>query len=206
MNKKKTSRQKYLTEDEYKRLLGVIRNERDYVLFFLCGNLGLRVGELVRLRVSDIMKDEKGYYLKIPTLKRGVVKGKVKGTIQRGELPKTYEDIPLSSDLAPIREILNKYILKYKIKSWIFPYRGLHLPEYTVARYFKSYVRKAGLDPRYSIHALRHFKGFCTYKQTVDLKSVQILLRHRDIKTSSIYADANLDSKRKIVEGLELFR
>ena len=206
MNKSKTSRQKYLTEDEYKRLLGVIRNERDYVLFFLCGNLGLRVGELVRLRVSDIMKDETGFYLKIPTLKRGGVKGKVKGSIQRGELPKAYEDIPLSSDLASIREILSKYISKYKIKDWIFPYKGLHLPEYTVARYFKSYARKVGMDPRYSIHSLRHFKGFYTYKMKTDLRAVQILLRHRDIKTTAIYADANLDSKRKIVEGLELFR
>jgi len=200
MNKRKTSRQKYLTEDEYKRLLGAIRNERDYVLFFLCGNLGLRVGELVRLRISDIMKDEKGFYLKIPTLKRGSKKGVRRNRLERGELPKAYEDIPISQSSV---DLIFRYIKKYKVKNWLFPYESLHIPEYTVARYFKTYTRKAGLDSGYSIHALRHFRGIHIYKYKGDLKAVQTLLRHKHLETTSIYADMDLDSKRRVIENIE---
>ena len=205
MNKKKTSRQKYINEGEYKSILRQISNPFDYFLIFLCGNLGLRVGELVRLRVCDIMTDNNGYYLHVPTLKKSSKKGMRVGSIKSGVLPERYEDIPLHPDLA---NMMLEHISKFKLKAWIFPYKGLiqrkdlHLTEYTAARHFKHYAKMAGLDPHYSIHSLRHFKGFQIYKQKSDLKAVQSILRHSSIKTSMIYADMDLDSKRKIIDDV----
>jgi integrase len=204
MNKRKTSRQKYLTEEEYKRFLDSIRGDRDYLLFLLCGNLGLRVGELVRLRVADlIQEDTQEFYLHAPTLKRGSKKGVRTGSLKRGCLPKAYEDLPISKDVV---DLVLKYINKHKIKDWLFPYKDSHIPEYSVARYFKFYAKKAGLDSSYSIHALRHFRGFQIYKYRGDLKAVQALLRHKSIKTTSIYAELNLGSKRRVVEGIKTIK
>lgn len=201
-NKKKFLENKFISEEDYRKLLkAASRNFPHYLLFLVAGNLGLRVGELVRLRVVDLKKDEKGYYLKIPTLKRGFDRKTIKGSIKRGQLPDTYEEIPVSDQLG---KIIEKYIKEYKLKNWFFPWKSSHLPEYTAARIFKRYAKKIGLSSGYSIHCLRHFKGFQMYKATMDLKAVQIMLRHKSIKTTSIYAGADLETKRKISEKINI--
>lgn len=197
-NKRKSLESKFISEDDYKRLLkAAYSNSVHYLLFVLAGNLGLRVGELVRIKVSDIRQDEKGYYLRVPTLKRNVKKGVIKGSIKKGQLPEVYEEIPVSVEIV---KLLKLHINKYKLNDWLFPWRSSHLPEYTTARIFKRYAKKAGINKDYSIHCLRHFKGFQMYKATMDLKAVQIILRHRSIKTTSIYAGADLETKRRISE------
>jgi len=200
MNKKKSLTRKHITEEEFSKLLDVTKNDRDYMLLFICGNFGLRVGELVRLRVSDIVMEDNNYYLRIPTLKRNIRKGIVKGSIKRGQLPETYEDIPF-----PSMEILNfikKYIDKYKLENWFFPWKDSHLPEYTACRIFKRYAKKIKLNPEYSIHCLRHFKGYQIYKSKTDLKAVQTILRHKSIRTTEVYAEADLETKKKILEDV----
>jgi len=61
----------------------------------------------------------------------------------------------------------------------------------SLQRRFKKYTKKAGLDPKYSFHSLRH--GFATrsLEGGVPINQVQLLLGHSNISTTSIYTKAN---------------
>jgi integrase len=195
----KTLRQKYLTEEEYAKFMDAIDNAQDYVFFLLCGNLGLRVGEAIRLRLQDL--DFTNGYIRVPTLKQERQKNIVKGTIKRGQLPKTYIDLPLKDDMA---KVLKKYIEVYKIKDWLFPHDdGLHMHKFKAQRLFKKYAKIAELDTVYSVHSLRHFKGVQTYETLEDIYAVKEMLRHKVIGSSQVYTHMSINKKKDIVNRME---
>jgi len=194
----KTGKQKYLSEKEFASLLSVIPDDRDYLLFYLIGNLGLRVGEGIRLRVQDI--DFVNKCLHTPTLKRGRVRGVVKGSLPDGQLPEVYIDLPLD-DLTIA--MLQHYIQVYAPKNWLFPWKESHLPQRTARRLFKRYAAMAGLDPCYSVHSLRHYKGVTAYAALKDIRAVQLLLRHKSIASTQVYTEMDLEAKRKLFERVK---
>lgn len=61
----------------------------------------------------------------------------------------------------------------------------------TLERKFKKYSLKAGLNPKYTFHSLRH--GFATrcLEKGIPLNQIQIALGHADIKTTGIYLKAS---------------
>lgn len=61
----------------------------------------------------------------------------------------------------------------------------------TLQRKFEKYSKKAGLDPKYSFHSLRH--GFATrmMERGVPPNQVQVLMGHSNLATTSIYTRAN---------------
>lgn len=200
---KKTDKQKYLSDTEYQAFLNVINSEYLYTLFFLMGNLGLRVGEAIRLRVSDINFNEK--YIKIPTLKQDGKKGESKGSIKQGELPATYIDIPIDDEfIKTLKPFFDKQ--KQKRQGWLFPYKGSHFPRWLAQRKFKKYAKKAGLDARLSIHSLRHYKGTSSYRAFKDVRAVQLLLRHRSINSTYRYTTMDLEAKRELIDKLKIIK
>ena len=67
---------------------------------------------------------------------------------------------------------------------------------------FKRGVEVAGLDPRYSIHCLRHTLGTIHYARNKNLRATQKLLRHSSISSTTIYADVMEEGMRESVRGL----
>ncbi|MFH1398987.1 MAG: tyrosine-type recombinase/integrase [Candidatus Woesearchaeota archaeon] len=208
--KKKAEREKYIILEEFKALLLAARdNDRDYMMLYLTGNLGLRVGELIRLRRQDFHYKEK--YISIPTLKQETKVGSSKGTIKQGELPKKYIDIPLDEGMT---EKIKEYIINHRIMGWLFldneKVRGAarakrsHVPDWKAKRIFKKYARKAKLNPHYSIHSLRHFKGIETYKQFKDIRAVMVMLRHRSPRSSYVYTTMDLEGKRTLIKDMKV--
>ena len=203
---KKTDRQKYLTEEEYQKLLSVIKDGRDYMLFKMTGDLGLRVGETIRLRRQDF--NFSAGYIHCPTLKQdkerkeNEPKGfKIKGSIKRGELPQTYKDIAVDEDLL---QQVQKYMELYRIKTWLFPHDdGVHIPKFTAQRLFKSYVKKAKLDPVYSVHSLRHYRGFTAFNSLNDIRLVQALLRHKSISSTQVYTEVTVDKMKEALQKIK---
>lgn len=61
----------------------------------------------------------------------------------------------------------------------------------TLERKFKKYALKAGINPLYTFHSLRH--GFATraLERGVPINQVQVLLGHSNLATTSIYTKAN---------------
>lgn len=72
----------------------------------------------------------------------------------------------------------------------------------SLQRWFKTFATKAGLNPKYSFHSLRH--GFATrlLEGGAPINQVQLLLGHKNLSTTSIYTKANPVDAIKSYEDL----
>ncbi len=73
--------------------------------------------------------------------------------------------------------------------------QGQHVCEVHVNRIFNTYAQLAGLSGKLSFHTLRHYRGVKLYSLGKDLVLVKDGLRHKDIKSSQVYA--GLDQEQK---------
>lgn len=81
-----------------------------------------------------------------------------------------------------------------KPKGWrdpLFKILPINVTMRTLQRKFKIYSKKAGLNPDYTFHSLRH--GFATraLERGIPINQVQLALGHSDIKTTGVYLKAS---------------
>lgn len=80
---------------------------------------------------------------------------------------------------------------------------GYHISDGHVNRIFNTFTLAAGLDPKISFHSLRHNRGVMMWSRFGDMILCRDALRHRDIKTTQIYADLDLEKKEKYKAELD---
>lgn len=189
-------KKKFLDKEEFKKLLELAKktDDRDYILFLIAGNLGLRVGEVVRLRKQDLDFNEKT--INVPTLKQ-----KSKGPLKRGKLPEIYVKLPGENIMN--NKIFQSYINSVYLKQSEFLFPGKdkkhsYLSESGAQKTFKMYLKKLGI--RASFHSLRHFRGDSIYKETLDLLSVSKILRHKSLKYARTYVHPGMKEMRRYLE------
>ncbi len=170
---------KFLTRDEINLLIEAAEHnpddahKRTAVMLKLMYACGLRVSELVSLPLSCINFDKKQI----------LVKGK--GAKER---------------LIPVAEVLLKEILQYfeirkrllkgTEKPFLFPSvaKDGHLTRDAFFKAIKNLAVLAGISPeKVSPHVLRHSFATHLLNSDVDLRSVQMMLGHKDIATTEIY-------------------
>lgn len=93
-------------------------------------------------------------------------------------------------------------------EDFVFPsridYLG-HLSTRQYARLVNEWVTAVGLDPReYGTHSLRRTKASMIYKQTGNLRAVQILLGHSKIENTIRYLGVDLDDALTLSERTEI--
>jgi integrase/recombinase XerC len=155
---------------------------RDRVMFSLLLGTGMRLGSLVELIVGDV--DLKGRYVSITA----------KGEVER----KAYFNSSLSRRL-------RTYIKAAGLspEDPLFPSRnGGHLSTRQVQLRFKHWLKAAGIDPKYSVHSLRHTFAMNLYLKTGDLRLVQTALGHKRITTTEIYARVDGRRLKRALEKL----
>ena len=197
--RRKNRRDKFISADQFKALLDAAqqRSPRDHAFIYIAGNVGLRVGEVLALHVTDCEALDNNY-LRIPTEKKGVKKD-IKRNRNRA---KTIERARNNAIEIPIHPDVANYILKYihnqNITTWLFPGRNQTKPMTVMnAQYIFDQCRKAANLPlRLSPHALRHFRGLTLYETTGNLTLVQQQLRHASVRTSLTYIHLS-DTKAK---------
>lgn len=125
-----------LAPDEVLRLFDAAPNDRDRTLLRTDYALGLRISELVALRLDDI------------DAARGIVH------VHQGKGAKD-RLVSLSSRLL---EELRSYWRRYRPRPWLFAGRrpGEHISVGMVQRIVRCVVRRAGLNKAISLHSLRH--------------------------------------------------
>jgi site-specific recombinase XerD len=161
---------------------------RNWFMVELGLSTGLRVEEMVNLKVSDLYLNGGLFSL---TVRHG--KGNKKRTVYFSELFKNECLLYLSR-----REKLN-------IKSeYLFTNAtGRQLTKRALQKSFKRCLKQAGLENHYSIHCLRHTYGSYLYKSSEhNLRLVQEQLGHSSISTTQIYAGVMSDDIRKAVKNL----
>ena len=196
-----------LTREETQRLLALLEGEVALVAGLLYG-AGLRLMEAVRLRVKDVdfarreilVRDGKGMKDRVTLLPQAVVVPlqlhlEQVAALHRSDLAAGFGEVYLPFALA------RKYPRAAAEWGWqyVFPAARLsvdprsavrrrhHLDEKKVQRAFKLAVRQAGLIKPVTQHTLRHCFATHLLESGQDIRTVQELLGHADVKTTMIY-------------------
>ena len=182
---------KVLSVDEVEKLLNIkLENEYDYrnkAMLELMYSCGLRVSELINLKLSDININE--CYL------RTITKGNKERIIPIGE-------IALSYLIKYIDEYRSKFIKK-NINDYLFlNSRGNSISRVGFFKVLKNIIKLQGIKKDISPHTLRHSFATHLLEYGADIKSVQELLGHSNIKTTEIYTHI---SNKKIKDEYDEF-
>lgn len=174
-----------LTRDEVARLLAAARPGRDRTILEVKYSGGLRLRELLGLKVGDIDSARMTLHIR-----RG------KGQKERF--------VPISPR---VLELLRAYWREYRPTDYLFPglKPGLPLHDGTVQRLCKRTAKRAGLTKRVHPHTLRHSFATHLLEAGVDLLSVQKLLGHSHFNTTAKYlhiSERRLAELPKILDAL----
>jgi integrase/recombinase XerC len=167
-----------LTQPDLDNYLGF----RDRVIMELFYSSGLRLSELTGLNKRDF--DRTGMYLNIFG----------KGKKQRQ---------------APITENATKWLIQYlehpsreeKDQQAIFLNKwGTRLNPRSVDRNFAAYLKQSGLSERITPHTIRHTIATHWLEKGMDLKTIQLLLGHTSLATTTIYTHVSTKLKKEVYD------
>lgn len=156
-----------MSMQEVDRFFAALESLKHRAILMTAYACGLRVSEVVKLRVSDIDSDRMMVH------------------VQQGKGRKD-RYVPLSKRLLVV---LREYWKAARPEDYLFPGRnpGRHLSETTVWRHCKRAAKEAGLKKNIVTHTLRH--SFATHhlENGTDLRTIQVLLGHKNLNTTALY-------------------
>lgn len=129
--------------------------QRDYILFLIGINTGLRVSDLVKLKTKDVKQ------------KKSIM-------IREGKTKK-----PRTLNLANIYEEIQAYIAETD-SEWLFPSRqgGSHITTTQAYRQIVKAAKMVDLEEGIGTHTMRKTFGYWFYKKTKDIAKLQTILNH----------------------------
>lgn len=174
------------SREEVVRLFKVTYNLKHKALLVTAYSAGLRAGEVVRLKVSEI--DSKRMQIRVTA---------GKGAKDRYTL--------LSE--ATLR-VLRDYFRAFKLKDWLFPgeERNDHLSERYAQKVFAEARKRARIAKPATFHSLRHSFATHLLEDGVDMRYIQELLGHGSIETTERYTHVTERGKQKIKSPLDNFK
>jgi len=171
-----------LNKVEVRKIIDYIDNPKHKALISLLYSSGLRIGELLELRKSDI--DSIRMLIHI----RGAKGKKDRYTIL--------------SKQALI--ILRSYYLQFKPADYLFEgQKGGKYSSESAAKVFKRALEKAKIGKNATLHTLRHSFATHLLENGVGVSHIQKLLGHNSIKTTLIYTHIAQDSLYSIKSPLD---
>ena len=189
----KRQRIKYFSPEEKRKLLDCIQKhfpdklaKRSEFMYKLMFSTGLRLAETTHLNVADVRD-------------RSILTVIGKGNKER--------EIPLST---AIREAIRLFLDWKRMKDedlapdapLFISRKHKRIGSRGVQHDLDKWVRLAGLEGKYSPHALRHTVGFELMRGTRNIRQVQEFLGHRFITTTQIYTHVTKDELRECAELL----
>lgn len=168
--------------DEIKRLL-LKNGSRDSLLFFIGINTGLRISDILKLKVLDV-KDKSHISIteeKTQKLKKFKINSKL------------YDE-------------LTNYIVDMNINDYLFKsQKGINKPITRIQAYriLNSVASKAGLD-EIGTHTLRKTFGYHFYQKTKDIALLQELFNHSAPSVTLRYIGINQDILDKAIDDFSL--
>ena len=196
-----------MTKDEVKSVLSNLTGDK-WIIAFLMYGAGLRLMECLRLRVQDLdfsknqvtVRGGKGDKDRVTMLPESVKKplaehlSKVK-KIHYADIARGYGRVLMPEALA--RKYPNAS--KEWRWQWVFPQETMwqnkqtgergrhHIDESIIQKAVKDAVAKAGFVKRATCHTFRHSFATRLLEDGYDIRTVQELLGHKDLKTTMIY-------------------
>lgn len=171
-----------LSRNEVSRILSCLPNPKHRCMISLIYSAGLRRSELLNLTPKDIISE------------RMLVRIMGKGRKCRYSL--------LSEKLL---KDLREYFKEYRPQKWLFEGEkpGEQYSASALVKVLKEAASRAGIKHRVHVHMLRHSFATHLLEQGTDLRTIQELLGHNDIKTTSIYLHVTSAHKSSIPNPLD---
>jgi site-specific recombinase XerD len=163
---------KVIDSELIKSKLSEIENIKHKAILTLTFSVGLRVSEVVNLRIEDI--DSKRMLIHIKN---------AKGRKDR--------IVPLSQT---VLDLLRLYYKEYKPTNYLF--NGRNSEQYSIGSCQKIY--KKYIDNESSIHTLRHSSATALLENGTDIRIIQSILGHSNVKTTEIYTHVSNQILSKI--------
>ncbi len=155
-----------LSKSEVKKIINSTNNLKHKAILSTIYSAGLRLSEVVNLKIADIDSERKLIYIR-----------KGKGKKDRTTI--------LSEDLL---DLLRKYFKLYKPEIWLFESTSeRQYSTKSVQKIFYRTLEKTKIDKKVSVHSLRHSFATHLLEQGEDLRYIQKLLGHRSSNTTEIY-------------------
>jgi integrase/recombinase XerD len=155
------------------------RNRAIIEVLFSCG---LRVSELVNLKMSDLYKEE--MYVRV------IGKGSKERLVPIS--PKAIKELEWWFDDR------NHMTIKPGEEDYVFlNRRGAHLTRTMILIMIKQQATEAGISKTISPHTLRHSFATALLEGGADLRAIQVMLGHESIGTTEIYTHINMSTLRQ---------
>lgn len=222
---KSTSADKMMTADEYVKFLEAIRTDKSpyaqdsYVLFWLMGNLGLRIGEVCILKNKAFRMLDAQQCLIVESLKKKFFKWvddknapdglrrKVRVELEIPELRTVERELYLNSKEAGyLRSVRDAYrVTQDHPDRAIFRFMSTRKAMYL----FDYYRRKANLRPQLTSHSLRHLCKYTIFEIDPQNMWVRMLamirLRHAPSSSSDLYGQMPPSQQIELLEKKRVF-
>jgi len=178
-----------LSRDEVARLIAAAPNQKCQTALSVAYGTGLRVSEVIALKVSDI--DSQRMTLRVEQGKGNKDRYAMLSPVLLERLRSWWRVAHAQGKMLP--------------NGWLFP--GLDPMDPLSARQLNRAIHAAAeaarIDKRVSMHTLRHSFATHLLEQKVDIRVIQVLLGHKRLETTSIYTHVATEILREVVSPLE---
>lgn len=157
--------------EKVKRILKK-NGSRDFLLFILGINSGLRISDILKLKVSDVLNKE---YIAI-----------------REQKTSKYKRFPITKSF---KDYLNEFIMDKLPDEWIFASKrgGKPITRVQAYRILTDACLKAGITVNIGTHTLRKTFGYHFYQEKKDVALLQCIFNHSAPSITMRYIGINQD-------------
>lgn len=172
-----------LSREEIKKIINSIDNIKHRLLISLSYGSGLRVSEAINLKIKDINLEELTIHLK-----------NAKGNRDR-----------MTIFPEKLKNELREFILLRDMNDFVFASeRGGELTERAAQKIFENAIKKVKIARDATFHSLRHSFATHLLENGTDVRYVQELLGHQNIRTTQLYTKMTNPSFKKIKSPLDM--
>jgi len=177
-----------LSQDEILSITDQVLNLKHKTILLTTYSSGLRISETLNLRISDI--DSSAMLIRV----------------NHGKGNKDRLTILSHENL----KMLRLYWKRYRPTDLLFPglLEGKPMAARTIQRAFQVAKDQVGITKPATVHTLRHSFGTHLLEDNTDLRTIQVLMGHSDISTTSLYlhlSTKHISSVRSPLDGGDSF-
>jgi len=172
-----------LSIEEVYKLINSPANLKHKAILYTIYAAGLRMGELLNLRIKDIRSKEAYIFIK-----------GAKGKKDRHTVLSEY-----------LLNLLRKYYKKYRPSYWLFEGQdGGKYSASSVQSVFRIAQKRSGANPWSTPHTLRHSFATHLLENGENLRNIQVLLGHESSKTTEVYTHVIGVNNKKVKNPLDI--
>lgn len=175
---------KVLSKKQVSMMFGSLTNLKHLTMLYMLYNGGLRSGELIKIRMQDLQWDRGQLFIQGG-------KGKKDRIVMLGEV---------------LKNMLQEYVEEYQPSYWLFEGQVANKPysAKSLNTVVKKAAKKAGIVQRVTTHTLRHCFATHLLESGTNIRLIQELLGHKDIKTTLIYTHISKLHVSSVISPLDV--